>query len=388
MMAAKRAEDAVFTIRADIWPGGHKARLFNDDIFAELRTLAGVPEDFTNLGWDISKLMKGGGKGGTMMARIGTSYIVKELSVKDHGTLLSVARSYSQHVRSDDTLLCPIYLHFRDIISGRYFFAMRNVVGRGPFHALYDIKGCSDDKTMELDGNQIEAVHKRFYHVWLWCGQFFWTAARERYFAGKRHARRVQLVMTPEQREKFLRCIERDTQWLASNYLMDYSLVVAFRQGRHGKLLEGDEAVMSERQMCNTVSEESTSNHMSMGFRPMTRTTPEGTEVTVCAAIIDYLQRWTAGKKVARVVKVLETNKSTIPPRPYAARFLRHFQQRVISQPGEQIADAKANQKSPMPGAASMLRVSAAEAQATEWGLCSFWTGSSQRAASAPPNLI
>lgn len=58
----------------------------------------------------------------------------------DHATLLQVSGSYAQHIRSGDTILCPIYLHFRDKGTGRFFFAMRNAIGSGPFRALYDLK--------------------------------------------------------------------------------------------------------------------------------------------------------------------------------------------------------------------------------------------------------
>lgn len=54
-------------------------------------------------------------------------------------------------------------------------------------------------------------------------------------------------------------------------------------------------------------------------------------EVTVVAlGVIDFLQPWTLGKKVARVVKVLERNKATIPPHMYGERFRRHFAKRLM----------------------------------------------------------
>lgn len=39
--------------------------------------------------------------------------------------------------------------------------------------------------------------------------------------------------------------------------------------------------------------------------------------------VIDFLQAWGLGKAVAKNIKFLEPNKSTIEPRPYAARFSR-----------------------------------------------------------------
>ena len=97
--------------------------------FSEIRRAAQVPDDFINAGWQLENLEKGGGKGGTLMARIGHLYIIKELSKGDHASLLEVASSYGQHVRGGDSLITPMYLHFRDIQTNRTFFAMRNSTG-------------------------------------------------------------------------------------------------------------------------------------------------------------------------------------------------------------------------------------------------------------------
>jgi len=210
-----------------IRPAGRQAELFNEQIFSELRAHAQVPDDFVNSGWSLENLSHGGGKGGSLMARGRDSYIVKELSKGDHECLLRIATSYGQHVQGKETLLCPIYLHFRDKATDRCFFAMRNSIGSGPFKACLDLKGCADDKFLEKDGKKIEAVHKRIWNVGMWCGQSGWSTARKVYHAGKVEARSIQLAMTKEQRDWFVGALRRDTEWLASNNLMDYSLLVA-----------------------------------------------------------------------------------------------------------------------------------------------------------------
>eukprot|EP00931_Biecheleriopsis_adriatica_P017135 TRINITY_DN12390_c0_g1_i1.p1 TRINITY_DN12390_c0_g1~~TRINITY_DN12390_c0_g1_i1.p1 ORF type:complete len:358 (-),score=60.37 TRINITY_DN12390_c0_g1_i1:205-1278(-) len=289
-----------------ITPAGLKVELFNDDIFRELRKVAQVPDDFVNTGWDLSTLKAGGGKGGTLMAFVGSSYIVKEMSKGDHQSLLRVASSYGKHVLGGDTLICPIYLHFRDIADDRFFFVMRNSVGRGPFKAFYDLKGCADDKLLEKDGDSIKAVHKRIWNVGMWCGQSGWSDARKRYFAGKVEARSIQVAMTQEQRDSFLLALERDTRWLAGHRLMDYSLLIAIKEGSRDNPTVAD-------------------GHTSLALKPFTRRGPDGEDISIYVSIIDLLQTWTMGKKVARVIKTLERNKATIPPRMYADRFLHHF---------------------------------------------------------------
>lgn len=53
-------------------------------------------------------------------------------------------------------------------------------------------------------------------------------------------------------------------------------------------------------------------------------------EIAVYVAIIDFLQIWTTGKRIARCIKVCERNKATIPPKSYAGRFVKHFSEHVI----------------------------------------------------------
>eukprot|EP00913_Durusdinium_trenchii_P007906 g7417.t2 len=83
------------------------------------------PDDFLH-GWSLESLSPGGGKGGTMMSRI-ENYLVKELSKGDHRTLLQITKSYCEHMQSGPSLICPIFLHFRDKASKRVFFAMRRL---------------------------------------------------------------------------------------------------------------------------------------------------------------------------------------------------------------------------------------------------------------------
>merc|ERR1719313_2334744 len=71
-----------------------------------------------------------------------------------------------------------------------------------------------------------------------------------------------------------------------------------------------------------------------------------GAEAYLCLSIIDFLQKWTCGKRVARCIKVFECNKATVPPRIYAKRFQRHFEACFIGDVPPQVvgkdADAQA----------------------------------------------
>lgn len=296
-------------------PGGQDAELFHEEIFGELRAAAGVPVDFLNDGWSLDKLASGGGKGGTLMARLGTEYIVKELSPGDHNTLLDITASYGEHARGGPTLLSPIYAHFRDLTTGRFFFAMRNGVGDGPFTRLYDLKGCADDKMLEKDGKPIKAVHKRIWNVRMWVGKLFWSDDRKEYYNGKVTARGISLLMTEAQKAIFIECMRRDTEWLEELNLMDYSLLIAYKSPAAG----GDS---SPSQPSGTCTE-------SQLMMPMLGLDESGAEIALYVSIIDFLQRYTTGKKVAHWIKCAEKGKATVCPRAYAARFRRHFEIRA-----------------------------------------------------------
>eukprot|EP00927_Polykrikos_kofoidii_P062701 TRINITY_DN57502_c0_g1_i1.p1 TRINITY_DN57502_c0_g1~~TRINITY_DN57502_c0_g1_i1.p1 ORF type:complete len:400 (-),score=71.90 TRINITY_DN57502_c0_g1_i1:188-1387(-) len=299
-----------------IRPGNSDVRLFNDHMFSELRLLARVPNDFVNDGWNLESLQGGGGKSGALFALVGDAYVVKELTSEDHSTLLEITRSYFAHVRSGETLLCPIYLHFRDIRTGRYFFAMRNTTGSGPFIALYDLKGCADDKTIERDGQRILAVRKRIWNVDMWISKRSWTEERHKYFQGKVAARRVDIAMAEEQRAKVLHCIRRDCAWLVCHRLMDYSLLVAIKEGPpQGNRAGGGSGPSMFRQPLI----------LSQG--------PEEAEAvrTLHLGIIDFFGRWSMKKVVAMCVKAFESSKATVPPEMYADRFMRSFEDRLQS---------------------------------------------------------
>lgn len=262
--------------------------MYNDEWFCQLRRICNVPEDFLNESWNPNELVSGGGKGGCPMAFIGSSYIVKELSDADHQALLGIAKSYYEHVSQGDSLLATILCHFKVKETGRRFFAMRNVLGEGPFLAKYDLKGCNDDKTLELFGERLDDA----------CG------------TGKVAAFNIDLVVTQEQRTEVLRKMANDTEWLVRNRLMDYSLIVGVKTGPAGFVSSDEEAI---------------------GRTPMVQTCRDGSQVAVCVGIVDFLQRWTLCKKAARVIKCLETNKATVPPAQYAHRFCCHFEERFVA---------------------------------------------------------
>merc|ERR1712087_994104 len=105
------------------------------------------------------------------------------------GSLLRVTASFVERLLSGSSLLCTIYLHYRDG-DRRHFLVMRNILThKGPFEGLYDLKGCADDKTLQAKGRKVKAVHKRIWHLHMWCGNCAWSDDRMTYYQGKVQAR-------------------------------------------------------------------------------------------------------------------------------------------------------------------------------------------------------
>mmetsp|Transcript_90810 Transcript_90810/g.143480 ORF Transcript_90810/g.143480 Transcript_90810/m.143480 type:complete len:361 (-) Transcript_90810:100-1182(-) len=288
-------------------PAGRDVIAFNDDLFSQLRKKSGINDDFVNSGWSFDSLESSGAKGGCLLAFVGSEFVVKELSTSDHHSLLAISSSYFEHVSSGETLLSGILLHFEDTATSRKFVVMRNVVGSGPFLAMYDLKGCNDDKTLQLFGSKIQAASSFISNVGWICGypgSQDWYA----YSAGKYAAARAELVVTESQREEVVRKIRRDTSWLARHALMDYSLMVGV------KILPAGSTPAA-----------------SFGQTPLARRCSDGSMLVLSIGIIDFLQQWNMKKICARAIKCLECNKATIPPAAYARRFNDHFEDRFVS---------------------------------------------------------
>jgi len=303
---------------------GHYVEVWNDEHFSRLRRKHGVPDNFLNADKENSvdfskcrsesKLGKGGEK---QFASSDSRYIVKSVSKDDHVSLLQRGEAYVERLLTGQSLLVPIYLHFLDPASMTVYIAMRNLTPENDYWTeKYDLKGCADDKTLVLDGRTVVPVHKRFYRADMWCS-CMWTPARWTYYKGKVNARALSFNFPFDTCQEILQCVQGDAHWLGDQGLMDYSLFLAVRRFPL-KQLPGWPTVKPPDN--GTATDSSQVRHFAMYDRD---------EVTlVTLAIIDFLQPWTAAKKVAKCIKSLEFNKATIPPAAYGKRFRRHFEER------------------------------------------------------------
>lgn len=296
---------------------GKEVSPYNDHMWGVIRERDGVPNSFLQDADYVGPFKPGGGKGGDLMACTKDGrYIIKELGGGDHECLLSITSSFVKRIKDGQTLLVTIYLHYTDPKEERSFMVMRNIIQHtGPFLGLYDLKGCADDKTMEFNGRKVKTVHKRIWHLHMWCGNCTWSDDRKKYYQGKVDARKVDIMLTAKQKMGITNCLQLDTDWLAENNLMDYSLLVGVKRMSRAEF-EADKIA----QFVMGSSDELRQPLMHL----------EGGDVILTyIGIIDFLQTWTFGKKVAMALKVLERNKATIPPPAYAVRFYEHFNQHI-----------------------------------------------------------
>lgn len=304
---------------------GKDARPCNDSCWKLIRERDGV--DIARLADPsyVGPFQPGGGKGGDLMAfTTDGAFIIKELGKADHELLCSITEGYVQRIRDGQSLLVTIYLHFTDRSERRFFMVMSNILRhRGPFAGLYDLKGCADDKTLEADGRKVKAVHKRIWQMHLWCWNCLWSDDRMTYFEGKLAARTVNIPVTAPQKEAIMARLKMDTDWMANNNLMDYSLLVGIKRMSRSEF-DADQ-VVRRAQMA--------AEHEFLQPLVCRADGPGCGDVSlVYIGIIDFLQEWTCGKKIAMALKVLERNKATIAPRPYAKRFYEHFQRIIVDE--------------------------------------------------------
>mmetsp|Transcript_91907 Transcript_91907/g.274233 ORF Transcript_91907/g.274233 Transcript_91907/m.274233 type:complete len:382 (-) Transcript_91907:91-1236(-) len=328
-MLKRREQSAMLPVESEtIQVAGCKIEVWNDEFFSRLRRFHGVPDDFLNVdkenSVDLTKPRKEGklGKGGDKQyISSDAKYIIKSATGDDHKSLLLRAEAYVERLLSGNSLIVPIYLHFRDPTTKKAYIVMANLTEPGvKWDEKYDLKGCADDKTVMRNGKMVEPVHRRFYRVDMWC-RCMWTAKRVHYHDGKVRARALNFDFPRGQRDEIVRIIRDDAQWLMDQGLMDYSLFLAVRRVPKSQV---PPAMLYQRTMANGTG---TVGAAPPAVRQWAMLDGE-TVVFVTLSIIDFLQPWTAAKKVARCIKSLEFNKATIPPPDYAARFKRHFAER------------------------------------------------------------
>lgn len=312
---------------------GRAVTCFNDNIWRAVRQRDELSDDFLADPNFIGPFKAGGGKGGDLMAfTTDGSFIIKELSKGDHECLQNITESFVERIIGGNSLIVTIYMHFEDRTQEpvRTYKVMRNIFRhKGPYAGLYDLKGCDDDKTLEANGRKVKAVHKRIWHLHMWCGNCAWSDDRMTYYQGKVAARTVNILLTTQQKRAVVSRLKMDTDWLAEKGLMDYSLLVGVKRITQAEFDSDDVARWSHAAPNGELRQP-----LLCRVEP-TSPGPDGAGVgditLVYIGIIDFLQAWTMGKKIAMVLKTFERKKATVPPDIYGQRFYEHFERSIKS---------------------------------------------------------
>lgn len=315
MMRAESLGPATASLRV----GDVDCETVRDDQLSVVRRAESLSDDFLRDNFDFATLGSGGGKGGDTMSKTRDGrFFVKTLNDQDGKSLLEEAflRAYVARATTGQSLVTKIFAVFKHPSLGN-FVVMNNCLSPRvkTWSRLYDLKGTADDKTLVTDGFSVPHAHKRFYQLNLLVRECFGCyrdvpVPRQRYIKGKHEAFDAPIFMTPEQRKEILTALKNDVALFEAHSLMDYSLLVGIQRVRREdvaeavKMLEGD-----------------------VHNKPYV--VEYGGEVLILYfGVIDFLQGWNTGKKVAHVIKVMFAPRpiSTVNPKAYAKQFLEHFE--------------------------------------------------------------
>eukprot|EP00729_Bicosta_minor_P010177 gene10177-13874_t len=336
--------------RSTIKVAGESILTYNDKHFAKLRAEFGMDPDkiLSANNFVFGDMKPGGGKGGDpMVVTRCKQYFVKEVSKDDQGTLISIAQKYVEHVLKG-SLLVKFFLHFQrtDADGPKDYIVMNSCFPASSrtedWSFMFDLKGTADDKTLIKGGEKIEEVHKRIANPPMWCcpGKY---EGRKEYYDGKKDAFTRQFHVTAEQKTEIVGIIQLDTAWLKEAGLMDYSMMVGVR-----------ECPLDEYEIDTFAS-----------MKPFLNEYPlvsvhDGKVQAYYLGIIDFLQPWTTGKRVAHCIKCTFAPKpiSTIHPSPYADQFLDFFTEKFTGQ---------AHERTPLKFAGNLEPLVEQQPQRSEW---------------------
>jgi len=232
------------------------------------------------------------------------------------------------------SLLCRIYLHFRRS-NGKSYMVMGNWLPNMKktfdpetqeyetncdWEAIYDLKGCRDDKTMVEHGERIKEVHMRCWDCPMMCG-CTGGKDRERYYKGKCDAFDKQFPVSNIQHRAIMLMMQRDTNLLRDLGLMDYSLIMGvMKVGAYSSVEAVCPPGMDGDDLQPFISQEK-------------KPGGGGASYAYYFGIIDFLQEWSGGKQCAHIIKdaCAPHPIATIPPDEYADQFFDNFQDKFTA---------------------------------------------------------
>jgi len=282
-------------------------------------------------------------------------YLIKTVHYNEHRHFFKVLDKYYKYLEANpNTLIMSIYGLYRLKADGHkmYFIVMQNVYPPNKdMHRMYDLKGSTRGRFVPLPEEEKNYARTIFKDI-------NWTNEN-------RH-----LILGPEKRKLLLEQLEKDSKFLQTMGVMDYSLLVGIHLRNKGnsenirmKLLSTFAAVLAtvrsksnlnkrrssvfERRITNLPDDDeledddklknkveySIFNNEDGGFL----STDENNKIQNEAyymGIIDYLAPWDFKKIVEHYFKTLflfQRNISAVNPSKYGKRFYQFVESKIVS---------------------------------------------------------
>jgi len=282
-------------------------------------------------------------------------YLIKTVHYNEHRHFFKVLDKYYKYLEANpNTLIMSIYGLYRLKADGHkmYFIVMQNVYPPNKdMHRMYDLKGSTFGRFVPLPEEEKNYARTIFKDK-------NWTDE-------DRH-----LILGPEKRKLLLEQLEKDSNFLQTMGVMDYSLLLGIHQRNKGnsenirmKLLSTFAAVLAtvktksninrkssvfERRMTylpdddEEVEEDNNNNNSKYDYSVFNKddggfiSTDENNNIQNEAyymGIIDYLAPWDFKKIVEHYFKTLilfQKNISAVSPKKYGKRFFKFVEDKIV----------------------------------------------------------
>eukprot|EP00644_Phytophthora_capsici_P006146 jgi/Phyca11/549299/estExt2_Genewise1Plus.C_PHYCAscaffold_320055 len=372
---------------------------FQPRVFASIRQLYGVndAEYIFAFRSTINERISEGRSGAFVFNTCDRKYLVKSTTSKEKDVLLRLLPTYLRYLKWNPGTLLPRFFGFHAMkMYGQifYFIVMGNFLSTTEvIHRRYDIKGSW------VDRNAPACVLGEKYRCSK-CNRFFTFGGafdEPCFLPGEEHYPDItlrdndlkkRLKLDPDTAVKLVKQLTRDSNYLASAGIMDYSLLIGTHYSHFTITTEYKRGLSRRKSVeltayCAETHDQrpddflpqlyenhrlSEDDAMSEGTRPSESSEsgrlsdlaqpPPPPEQTVYPqshayhahqvsgpskyyfGLVDILQEWTVSKQVERAYKVQVLRKSrkgvsAIPPKPYARRFQRKMKQLFITTPFE-----------------------------------------------------
>ncbi|KAL6076828.1 Phosphatidylinositol 4-phosphate 5-kinase 1 [Balamuthia mandrillaris] len=216
-------------------------------------------------------------------------YIVKTLPMDEFLFFRKILSSYYDYVMANPNTLLTRFFGMHQMRRGREevnFVVMENLFNSDfPIHEQYDLKGSTIDRLVEVDPDKSDPS----------------IALKDLNFKRK-------LYLGPKRKALLMEQVEKDTRWMASHNITDYSFLVGIHHLDTSKGLpsKGDQL------------ERSIFRKYQGGLLSQSK------DEIYYVAIIDNLCQYSSKKKGERFLKSIihdPTQISAMPPKPYQLRF-------------------------------------------------------------------